>query len=73
MLGEGRDEPAFADGKVIKFGQVIGLVLATTKSVAQRAAKAVNVKYEDIHPTIVTIEVLHTCTIFLFIISSINP
>ena len=51
----------FADGKVISFGQIIGIVLAPTQPLAQRAAKAVRVTYEDIHPSIITIEV-HTDT-----------
>ena len=47
----------FADGKVLSFGQIIGVVLATGKPLAQRAAKAVRVTYEDIHPSVITIEV----------------
>ena len=47
----------FADGKVISFGQIIGIVLATNKPLAQRAAKAVRVTYEDIQPSVITIEV----------------
>ena len=37
-------------------GQVIGAILADTKSQAQRAAKAVKVTYEELEP-IVTISV----------------
>ena len=38
-------------------GQVIGGILADTPSHARIAARLVNVTYEDIDPTIVTIEV----------------
>ena len=47
----------FADGKVTAFGEIIGLVVAETKPLAQRAAKAVKVVYEDIHPSVITIQV----------------
>ncbi|CAI8021900.1 Xanthine dehydrogenase/oxidase [Geodia barretti] len=56
MIGINNDEPVFADGKVMSFGQIIGVVLATDKPLAQRAAKAVRVTYEDIHPPVITIE-----------------
>ena len=56
-IGIGSDEPVFADGKVISFGQIIGVVLAHNQPLAQRAAKAVKVSYEDIEPSIITIEV----------------
>ena len=55
-IGIGNDEPVFADGKVITCGQIIGIVLASDQPLAQRAAKAVRVIYEDLHP-IITIEV----------------
>ena len=50
------DEPVFADGKVISFGQIIGVVVARDQPLAQRAAKAVKVVYEDL-PSVITIEV----------------
>ena len=56
LTGLGCDEPVFADGKVISFGQIIGIVLARTKPLAQRAAKAVKVTYEDV-PSIIATEV----------------
>ena len=56
LTGLSNDEPVFADGKVINFGQIIGLILARTKPLAQRAARAVKVTYEDM-PSIITIEV----------------
>lgn len=56
FAGIEKDEPVFADGKVICFGQVIGVVLARNQPLAQRAAKAVKVTYEDL-PSIITIEV----------------
>ena len=55
--GLGSDEPVFADEKVIHFGQIIGVILAKNQALAQRAAKAVKVTYEDIEPAIITIEV----------------
>ena len=50
------DEPVFADGEVICFGQIIGMVLAKSQPLAQRAAKAVKVTYDDL-PSVITIEV----------------
>ncbi|OTA08800.1 xanthine dehydrogenase [Trichoderma parareesei] len=49
------DELFFADGEVLTAGQVIAMVLATSASKAQEAAKAVKVEYEDL-PAILTIE-----------------
>ena len=46
----------FADGKVNFIGQVIGLIVAESKPLAQRAAKAVKVFYEVL-PAVITIEV----------------
>ena len=50
------DEEAFADGRVTYFGQPIGVVVAEDQMVAQRAAKAVRITYQDL-PSIITIEV----------------
>jgi xanthine dehydrogenase/oxidase len=50
-----KDEPFFADGKVLHYGQVIGMVYAETALEAQAAAKAVKVEYESL-PTILTID-----------------
>ena len=50
------DEEVFADGKVVHFGQIIGMVLAENQILAQRAAKLVKVSYDDL-PAIITIEV----------------
>ena len=55
-LGLKLDEFVFADGKVNFIGQVIGMIVAESKPLAQRAAKAVMVTYEDL-PAVVTIEV----------------
>ena len=46
----------FADGKVVTCGQIIGVVLARDQPLAQRAAKAVKVTYQDL-PSVITIEV----------------
>ncbi len=50
------DEEVFADGKVTSIGQVIAVVVAESQPLAQRAAKAVKVTYEDL-PSVITIEV----------------
>ena len=55
-IGIGGDTPIFADGKVISFGQVIGVIVAKTQPLAQQAAKKVGVVYEDL-PSVITIEV----------------
>ena len=46
----------FADEKVNHIGQIIGVVVAESQPLAQRAAKAVKVTYKDL-PSIITIEV----------------
>ena len=56
LPGIGGDETVFADGKVDHIGQVIGIIVAESQPLAQRAAKAVKVTYEDL-PSIITIEV----------------
>ncbi|KAF2270331.1 xanthine dehydrogenase [Lojkania enalia] len=50
-----KDEPFFADGKVLHHGQVIGMVYAETALQAQVATKAVKVEYEDL-PAILAID-----------------
>ena len=55
-VGIGRDELVFAEGKVNHIGQVIGVIVAESQPLAQRAAKAVRVTYEDL-PSVITIEV----------------
>lgn len=49
------DEPFFAQGEVHTFGQVIGVVIAETKEIAQRAARMVKIEYEDL-PHLLTID-----------------
>ncbi|KAL7943851.1 xanthine dehydrogenase [Trichoderma barbatum] len=49
------DELFFADGEVLTAGQAIAMILATSASKAQEAARAVKVEYEDL-PAILTIE-----------------
>ena len=56
LLGVFGDETVFADGKVNHIGQVIGVIVAESQPLAQRAAKAVRVTYEDL-PSVITIEV----------------
>ncbi|XP_023932386.1 xanthine dehydrogenase/oxidase-like [Lingula anatina] len=48
-------EEIFASEEVTCYGQVIGAIVADTKTHAQRAAKAVKIEYEDL-PTVFTIE-----------------
>jgi xanthine dehydrogenase/oxidase len=50
-----KDEPFFAEDKVLHHGQVIGMVYAETALEAQAAAKAVKVEYEEL-PPILTID-----------------
>lgn len=50
------DEEVFASSKVTCVGQVIGIIVATDQSTAQRAAKLVKVDYKEIHPVIITIQ-----------------
>lgn len=51
-----RDEVFFAVDEVVAYGQPIGMIVGKTKIIAQRAARAVKVVYEDIGPPILTIE-----------------
>lgn len=50
-----KDEPFFAEDKVLSHGQVIGMVYAETALEAQAAARAVKVEYEEL-PHILTID-----------------
>ncbi|XP_037955545.1 xanthine dehydrogenase-like [Teleopsis dalmanni] len=50
------DETVFAANVVYCQGQVLGAIVASNQSLAQRAARSVHVIYEDISPLIVTIE-----------------
>ncbi|XP_038073974.1 xanthine dehydrogenase/oxidase-like [Patiria miniata] len=50
-----QDDPVFADGEVVHVGQLIGLVVADSQAIAQKAAKLVQVEYEEL-PAIITIE-----------------
>ncbi len=54
--GSWLDEVVFADGKVNLIGQVIGLIVAESQPLAQRASKLVTVTYQDL-PSVITIEV----------------
>ncbi|CAL8096700.1 unnamed protein product [Orchesella dallaii] len=49
-------EPVFASDKVSYHGQALGLILATNKDIAARAAKLVKVTYENITKPIIKIE-----------------
>ncbi|KAF5273883.1 hypothetical protein FQA39_LY00998 [Lamprigera yunnana] len=46
----------FASKKVTAQGQILAAIVAEDQLTAQKAARQVNVTYEDIHPVIVTIE-----------------
>lgn len=50
-----KDEPFFAEDKVLSHGQVIGMVYAETALQAQAAARVVKVEYEELTP-ILTID-----------------
>lgn len=50
-----KDEPFFAEDKVLSHGQVIGMVYAESALEAQAAARAVKVDYEEL-PPILTID-----------------
>ena len=50
------DEVVFADGVVTHIGQIVGMVLAESQPLAQRAAQAVTISYDDL-PSVITIEV----------------
>jgi xanthine dehydrogenase/oxidase len=50
-----KDEPFFAEDKVLHHGQVIGMVYAETAIEAQAAARAVRIVYEEL-PVILTID-----------------
>ena len=56
LPGIGGDETVFADGKVNHIGQIIGIIVAESQPIAQRAVKTVQVTYEDL-PSIITIDV----------------
>ncbi|KAK4700783.1 hypothetical protein P7C70_g5458, partial [Phenoliferia sp. Uapishka_3] len=49
------DEVFFAVDEVVAYGQPIGMIVATTKIIAQKAARLVKIEYEDL-PVILTIE-----------------
>ncbi|KAL7297373.1 hypothetical protein TKK_0009758 [Trichogramma kaykai] len=50
------DEEVFASKEVLSQGQTIGAIIAVDQIKAQKAAKLVNIEYEDIQPQIITIE-----------------
>ena len=56
ITGICNDEKVFADKEVTCCGQIIGIVLANNKMLAQRAAKLVEVTYTDMD-SIISIEV----------------
>lgn len=57
------DELVFADGEVNFIGQLIGIIMASSLPLAQKAAKTVQVTYEDL-PSVLTIEVCMYVSIF---------
>ena len=52
----GNDDFIFADKEVTTVGQLIGIVVAKSKPLAQRAVEAVKVEYTDF-PAILTTQV----------------
>ena len=50
------DEEVFASEKVTCYGQIIGAVVAVNQSIAQKAARMIEVQYEDLEPLIISIE-----------------
>ncbi|XP_017481952.1 PREDICTED: xanthine dehydrogenase isoform X3 [Rhagoletis zephyria] len=50
------DEEVFASKKVNCQGQVVGAIVADNQVLAQRAARLVHIKYEEVYPVIITIE-----------------
>lgn len=50
------DEEVFSSGSVNYNGQVIGVVVAETKYIAEKAAKLVNVKYNNVKQPVVDIK-----------------
>lgn len=56
-MGSGEDEQVFREDTVTSVGQIIAIVLAKNKAMAQRYAKEVKVNYEKLVP-VLTIEVI---------------
>lgn len=50
------DEKVFYSDKVTSQGQIIGVVVGETQTIAQKAAKTVKVVYEELEPLIVSID-----------------
>lgn len=50
------DEKVFYSDEVTSQGQIIGMIVADTQNIAQKAAKKVKVGYEELEPVIVSIE-----------------
>jgi len=56
FYGVNLEDQVFADEKVVRFGQIIGAVVADSHKHANECARLVTVKYEDISNPVVTIE-----------------
>uniref|UniRef100_A0A6P7FW35 Xanthine dehydrogenase n=1 Tax=Diabrotica virgifera virgifera TaxID=50390 RepID=A0A6P7FW35_DIAVI len=50
------DEEVFYSNTVTAVGQIVGLVVADTQALAQKAAKKVKITYEELQPVIISIE-----------------
>ncbi|OAD58082.1 Xanthine dehydrogenase [Eufriesea mexicana] len=50
------DEEIFVSEKVTSHGQVIGVIIAISQSIAQKAARMVEVEYQNLEPVIISIE-----------------
>ncbi|KOC64646.1 Xanthine dehydrogenase [Habropoda laboriosa] len=50
------DEEVFVSDKVTSHGQLIGAIVAVNENIAQRAARMVEIEYENLEPVIISIE-----------------
>lgn len=51
-----KDEEIFVSEKVTSHGQVIGAIVAINQTIAQKAARMVEIEYENLEPIIISIE-----------------
>ncbi|XP_073527924.1 xanthine dehydrogenase/oxidase isoform X4 [Phyllobates terribilis] len=65
ITGIRQDEQIFAEETVTCVGHIIGAIVADTQEHAQRAAKAVQIVYEDLKPIITIQDAIHQQSFFL--------